>query len=288
MDMAEKPLLLIVEDDPGTASLLETYFQSQEYRTECLRHGEEVEPLALATRPDIVLLDVRLPGIDGFEVVRRLRNHRRTSTIPILMLTDLQDRNDRLKGLEVGVDDYIGKPFDLQEIGLRVRNSIDRANRKRTTNPVTGLPEGKPVEDGLQRILLQPEWSIVTIRIHGLDSFRAGRGFPAADDMLHAIGQALQNSAALQLKVGALVGHLSFDEFIILSDMPSLLEFAKAVAEKLKQIAQGFLPVMPKPDPSPRSEEITFHFRSLSASDGNFPSPDALQNALDQSPYRTL
>jgi len=286
--MAEKPLLLIVEDDPGTAGLLETYFQSQGCRTECVRHGEEAEPLALETRPDIVLLDVRLPGIDGFEVVRRLRAHRRTSTIPILMLTDLHELSDRLKGLEVGVDDYIGKPFDLQEIGLRVRNTIDRAGRKRTTNPVTGLPEGKPVEEGLQRILLQPEWSIVTVRAHGLDAFRAGRGFPAADDMLHAAGQALQNAAASQLKVGAMVGHLTFDEFVILSDMPSLLEFAKSVAAVLKQTAQGFYPVMAKSDPSQPPAEVVFQFRFLSSSDGTFPSLDALQNALDQTPHRTL
>jgi DNA-binding response OmpR family regulator len=286
--VTEKPLIIIVEDDPGTASLLETYFQSQEYRVRCVRHGEEAEPLAQETRPDIVLLDIRLPGIDGFEVARRLRRHRRTSKIPILMLTDMQERSDRLKGLEVGVDDYIAKPFDLQEIGLRVRNTIERAGRKRTTNPVTDLPEGKPVEEGLQRILTQPEWSIVTIRLGGLDAYRAGRGFPAADDMVHAIGQALQNAAAAQLKVGATVGHLTFDEFVILSDMPSLLEFAKTAAAKLKETARAFYPVMAKADPALKAAEVTLQFRFLSSSDGTFPSLDALQNALDQTPYRTL
>jgi DNA-binding response OmpR family regulator len=286
--MADKPLLLIVEDDPGTAGLLETYFQSQGYRTECIRHGEEAEPLALEARPDIVLLDIRLPGIDGFEVVRRLRNHRRTSAIPILMLTDLHDRSDRLKGLEVGVDDYIGKPFDLQEIGLRVRNTIERAGRKRVANPVTNLPEGKPVDDALQRILLQPEWSIVTVRMLGLDAYRAVRGFPAADDMIRAVGRSLQNAVASQLKVGALLGHQTFDEFIILSDMPTLLEFAKSIAAKLKQTAQAFYPVMAKVESSQRPVELVFQFRFLSSADGSFPSLDALQDALDQTPYRTL
>jgi PleD family two-component response regulator len=286
--MAEKPLVLIVEDDPETASLLETYFQSQNYRTECVRHGEEAEPLALGTHPDLVLLDIRLPGIDGFEVARRMRANRRTASVPILMLTDLQDRNDRIKGLEVGVDDYIGKPFDLQEIGLRVRNAVERARRKRTSNPVTDLPEGKPVEDGLQRILLQPEWSIITIQILGVDAFRASRGFPVADDMLRAIGQALQNGVASQLKVGAMVGHLAFDEFIILSDMPSLLEFAKPIAAKLRETACTFYPVMASRDPGQIPVEVVFHFRSLSSTDGTFPSLDALQNALDQTPSRTL
>jgi CheY-like chemotaxis protein len=286
--MAKKPLLLIVEDDPGTASLLETYFQSQSYRTECVRHGEEAEPLAVNTHPDLVLLDIRLPGIDGFEVARRLRNNRQTSAVPILMLTDLKDRTDRLKGLEVGVDDYLGKPFDLQEIGLRVRNAVERARRKRTTNPVTTLPEGKPVDDALQRILLQPEWSIVTIQIHGLDAFRAGRGFPVADDMLQSIGQALQSGVASQLKVGAMVGHLAFDEFIILSDMPSLLEFAKTMSAKLQETSRTFYPVMAPRDPRLLPAEVTFHFRFLSSGDGTFPSLDALQNALDQTPSRTL
>jgi DNA-binding response OmpR family regulator len=286
--MSEKPLLLIVEDDPGTAGLLETYFQSQGCRTECIRHGEEAEPRAQESHPDIVLLDIRLPGIDGFEVARRLRNHRRTAPIPILMLTDLHDRDDRLKGLEVGVEDYIAKPFDLEEIGLRVRNAIDRANRKRTVHPVSGLPEGKPVEDGLQRILLQPEWSIATVRLGGLDAFRAVRGFPAADDLLQAAAAALQNAAASQLKVGAMVGHLSFDEFLILSDMPSLFEFAKTAAAKLKKTAQGFQPALAKTGPSETSTEVVFQFRFLSSADGTYPSLDALQNALDQTPYRTL
>jgi CheY-like chemotaxis protein len=286
--MAEKPLLLIVEDDPGTASLLETYFQSQNYRTACVRHGEEAEPLALNTPPDLVLLDIRLPGIDGFEVARRLRANRRTASVPILMLTDLRDRSDRLKGLEVGVDDYIGKPFDLQEIGLRVRNAVDRARRKRTSNPVTSLPEGKPVEEGLQRILLQPDWSIVTIQLRGMDGFRAVRGFPVADELLQAVGKALRNSAAAQLKVGALVGHLAFDEFVILSDMPSLLEFAKGISPKLEQTAGSFSPVMAKRDSGQTPPAVTFHFRFISSTDGTFPSLDSLQNALDQTPSRTL
>jgi GGDEF domain-containing protein len=149
---------------------------------------------------------------------------------------------------------------------------------------VTGLPEGKPVDDGLQRILVQSEWSIVTIRIDGLDTFRAAHGFPAADDILQAVGSTLQNAAASQLKVGAVVGHLAFDEYIILSDMPSLLEFSKSVAENLNQTAQDIHPAPDKAD----TPALTFQFRCLSSADGTFPSLDALQDALEQTPYRTL
>ena len=85
-----------------------------------------------------------------------------------------------------------------------------------------------------------------------------------------------------------MVGHLTFDEFVILSDMPSLLEFSKTAAAKLKETAQTFYPVMAKADPAQKAPEVTLQFRFLSSSDGTFPSLDALQNALDQTPYRTL
>jgi DNA-binding response OmpR family regulator len=286
--MKESASLLIVEDDPETASLLETFFKTQGYRVHCIRHGEEAEPLAVERRPDLVLLDIRLPGMDGFEVARRLHANRQTTGIPVLMLTDLHERGDKLKGLGLGAEDYIAKPFDLQELGLRVRNSVERSRRKRTVNPVTELPEGKPVEEAIQRLLRQPEWSIVTIQIAGLDSFRASRGFPVADDLVRAVGSLLQTTAAQQLKVGVQIGHLSFDELVILSDLPSLLEFAKTVAPALRQKYQSFHPVFDGPDKKSETPPVSFQFRFLSSTDGSFPTWDALQSALDQTPSRTL
>jgi PleD family two-component response regulator len=286
--MNENSLLLIVEDDPETASLLETFFQSQGYRVLCIRHGEEAEPLAVERHPELVLLDIRLPGMDGFAVARRLRGNRRTATTPVLMLTDLRDRSDRLKGLGLGAEDYIAKPFDLQELGLRVHNAVERSRRKRTLNPVTELPEGKPVEEAMQRMLRQPEWSIVTIKVDGLDDFRANRGFPVADDLMRSIGSMLQQSAAGQLKVGVQVGHLAFDELVILSDLPSLLEFAKKAAVALREKSQSFYPVFQGIEAQSGIPKVTFQFRFLSSSDGRFPTWDAVQNALEQTPPRTL
>jgi CheY-like chemotaxis protein len=286
--MSDQSLLLIVEDDPETASLLETFFHSQGYRVTCIRHGEEAEPLAVERHPELVLLDIRLPGMDGFEVARRLRSNRRTATTPVLMLTDLHDRSDRLKGLGLGAEDYIAKPFDLQELGLRVHNAVERSRRKRTVNPVTELPEGKPVEEAMQRMLRQSEWSLVTVKVDGLDDFRANRGFPVADDLMHSIGSLLQQSAAGQLKVGVQIGHLAFDELVIVSDLPSLLEFAKKAAAALREMAQSFYPVFAAGDQQPAIPKITFQFRILSSSDGRFPTWDALQNALEQTPPRTL
>ena len=78
----------------------------------------------------------------GYEVASRLRKNRRTSGIPIIFLTEKRSRSERLQGLELGADDYITKPFDIQELRLRVRNSLQRSTLGSVTNPVTNMPEG--------------------------------------------------------------------------------------------------------------------------------------------------
>ncbi len=104
-----------------------------------------------------MILDIRLPDIDGFEVARRLRANRKTREIPIIFLTEKRERNDRLKGLELQADDYITKPFDIQELRLRVRNALQRSRQGPLTNPVTGLPEGSLVDEALEQGLVCPE-----------------------------------------------------------------------------------------------------------------------------------
>ena len=91
-----------------------------------------------------MILDIRLPDIDGFEVARRLRGNRKTREIPIIFLTEKRERGDRLKGLELQADDYITKPFDIQELRLRVRNALQRSRQGSLTNPVTGLAGRQP------------------------------------------------------------------------------------------------------------------------------------------------
>ncbi len=140
--MAEaKPKILIVEDDPDVAEMLNAYFRVQGYEVFTVNWGEDGVRAGQSVAPDLIILDIRLPDIDGFEVARRLRSDRRTNEIPIIFLTEKRDRGDRLQGLEVGADDYITKPFDVQELRLRVRNALKRVSQGSLTNPVSGLPE---------------------------------------------------------------------------------------------------------------------------------------------------
>ena len=118
--------LLVVEDDVDTAEMLKIFFQGEGYDTRTIAWGEEAVEACRQDPPDVVLLDVRLPDIDGFEVCRRLRDSFATAHIPIVFLTEKNLQVDKITGLEIGAIDYITKPFDVRELKFRVRNALRR------------------------------------------------------------------------------------------------------------------------------------------------------------------
>ena len=193
--MAEaKSKILIVEDDLDVAEMLNAYFRVQGYEVFTVNWGEDGVRAAQTVLPDLLILDIRLPDIDGFEVARRVRADRRTHEVPIIFLTEKRERVDRLQGLEVGADDYITKPFDVQELRLRVRNALKRVGQASLTNPVSGLPEGALVDERLSAVVHKSGLALLHISIDHLDSFRESYGFVASDDVLRAVSLMIQNA----------------------------------------------------------------------------------------------
>jgi DNA-binding response OmpR family regulator len=128
--------VLVVEDDPTVAEVVVTYLKHAGYEVEHAPDGDDALEAAARAWPDLVVLDLMLPGIDGLEVCRRLRA---TGEVPVIMLTALGSENDRVLGLEVGADDYITKPFSPRELVLRVRSVLRRAGAANA--PQSGAPE---------------------------------------------------------------------------------------------------------------------------------------------------
>ncbi|HMQ30797.1 MAG TPA: response regulator [Chloroflexaceae bacterium] len=128
--MATTATILIVDDDESSRELLAMALEGSGYRLLVAESGPEALALAHARLPDLVLLDVMMPGLDGYEVCRSLRSAVRTAEMPIVMITALDDRASRLHGIEAGADDFLSKPVDRIELRLRVR-TITRLNRYR-------------------------------------------------------------------------------------------------------------------------------------------------------------
>lgn len=119
-----KKTILIVEDEEKSRRLMRDLLEAHSYQVSEAVDGEEALYLINESPPDLVLLDIMIPKLDGFDVCRRLQADERTQAIPVLLVTALYDRTDRLKGIEAGATDFITKPIDTDEVLLRVRNAL--------------------------------------------------------------------------------------------------------------------------------------------------------------------
>jgi len=159
-----------------------------------------------------------LPDINGYDVCRSLRNNLRTSHIPIIFLTQRDERSDQIAGLELGADDYITKPFDLQLLLLRVEGALRRAGWLSLTSPVTGLPSSKLIEEQLREIMRRKDWSILYIGINQINGFNDVYGFVAGDDVLRFTSMLLIEVVDEVGTGSDFVGHIGGDQFIIISN----------------------------------------------------------------------
>ena len=125
--MTPRPTVLIADDDPVSRKILDALFSNEGYELTFATDGLDALAQASAVLPDVILLDVMMPGLNGFEVCRRLRADERLAEVPVLMVTSLQQPDSRIAGIEAGADEFISKPFDPIELRTRVR-----ADRKST------------------------------------------------------------------------------------------------------------------------------------------------------------
>ncbi len=212
-----KGRILIVEDDFDISNMLRIYFDSQGYETIVAPRGEEGLEMCRRKLPNLVILDIMLPDINGYEVCRRLRENLRTSHIPIIFLTQKDERSDQIAGLELGADDYVTKPFDLQLLLLRVQRAIQRAGWLSLTSPVTGLPSSKLVEEQLRQIMRRDDWSILYIGINRIDDFNDVYGFVAGDDVLRFTAMLLIEVIDELGSGSDFIGHIGGDDFLIIT-----------------------------------------------------------------------
>jgi len=238
-----KPKILIVEDDLDVAEMLNAYFRVQGYEVFTVNWGEDGIRSCQTVHPDLVILDIRLPDIDGYEVARRLRSDRRTAEIPIIFLTEKRDRSDRLQGLELGADDYITKPFDVQELRLRVRNALKRVSQGSLTNPVTGLPEGGLVDEKLSEVLGKDDVALLFVSIDNMISFREAYGFVSSDDVLRAVSLMIMNTMREVSRPEDFLGHINGTDFILVIPPSNLKALSEKLRARLEQSVEYFYPI---------------------------------------------
>ena len=247
--------ILVVEDDPDIANMLRIYFSGQDYQVEVASRGSDALDMCRKQLPDVVVLDIMLPDMDGYTVCRQLRTTTRTSHVPIIFLTQKDERSDRIAGLELGADDYVTKPFDIEELKLRVKGAIRQHQRMNMTDPRTGLPSGRLIEEQLRDLMRKDNWSLILAGIDHMASFNDVYGFVAAGEVLRFTALLLNSVVDEMGTSNDFIGHASSETFVIIT----MTDNVPAIVDKLKQRFNS---------------EVNTHYNFLDSERGGIELPD--------------
>lgn len=280
--MGKQKRILIVEDDPDTAEMLRTYFEAQGYEIMITAWGKDALELCQKSLPDLIIQDIRLPDMDGYQVVSELRRNHRTNPVPIIFLTERKSRADRISGLKLGAVDYITKPFDIQELRLRVRNALRRASYASLVSPVTGLPGKEVTHDRLRVLLELDDWAVLYVSISHLEPFSEAYGFVAGDDVLRAVGLIISNVMNELGTDNDFVGHINRTDFVLITEESKAKDVRDKLGGRLGRAISFFYPVKDL-ESGKLSAPMQAEVGMVVASRGAYDSPEAILEATTRS-----
>lgn len=233
--------LVIAEDDDAVAHLVAATLGDAGFLCLRARDGDEALNLTRTELPDLLVLDVMMPKMDGIEVCRRIKADVVLSRIPILMLTSLAGVDDRVAGLEAGADDYLPKPFDLRELAARVRALIRQSRRERDRNPTTNLPSSQAIEDKVNTLLQKKQpFTVLYIDIENYRSFADAYGYRKADEVIAFTGNLILSQVRALSDPPAFLGHVGGDDFLVIANSDIADTLSTGIEETFLEAISSF------------------------------------------------
>ncbi len=225
--------LLVADDDPFIARLLEIELRAAGYDVRVASDGNQALELAQERSPDLVLADVMMPNMDGFELTRRLRQDPRTATVSIIMLTARGLSADKLEGFAIGADDYIVKPFDTPELLARIRGVLRRAREMRAQSPLTGLPGNVRIEEEIDQLVESGrEFALLYADLDHFKAYNDHYGFMRGDQVIQATSTLLEEVSREVTAAEAFVGHVGGDDFVLIVSPDKATDVAEGIVAR--------------------------------------------------------
>jgi len=228
----ESPRILIAEDEPELRTVLRMQLELAGYTVLEASDGVEAVQIAEAHSPDVILLDVMMPRMDGHETCRRLRRSFTTRHIPILMLTARTEMASKVTGLEGGANDYVTKPWNKDELLLRVRNVIDWSQQQRAASPLTGLPGNHTINDEIRKRLGSGHpFTLLQIDVDHFKAFNDHYGYARGDEAIQMLARILTECVQRHGGPNGFVGHIGGDDFVVLTSPDNAEELGEDILE---------------------------------------------------------
>ncbi len=217
---SQRPKILVVDDDANIRELVLETISTNDFDTFTAQDGLEALTIANTVKPDLVVLDLMMPGMDGWEVCARLRGDILTSHIPIIMLTARGDIEQKIRGIEMGADDYITKPFDPLELEARINMHLRRSVRDGEASPLTGLPGNHAIQAAIEeRIASGGNFAVCYIDLDDFKAYNDRYGFLAGSAVIQMTADVIVESLHKYGREEDFCGHIGGDDFIMVTNM---------------------------------------------------------------------
>ena len=225
-------LILIADDDEDIVRFVEVNLRLEGFEVATAFDGEQALQAAYDSHPDLVLLDVMMPKVDGFEVCQRLRSDTRTKNISVIMLTAKSLSADKVVGLTAGADDYMIKPFDPIELVARVKSALRRAREMRAINPLTQLPGNVQIEDEVRRrVATGGDFALMYIDIDNFKAYNDHYGFLRGDEAIKTLARTASEAIKDHGGPQGFLGHIGGDDFVAIVEADSAENVANELIE---------------------------------------------------------
>jgi len=213
-----KPKVLVIDDDPLMRRIVTQSLERSAYDLIEAESGAAGIQCAIEQHPDLILLDVMMPEMDGFEVIRRLRTHPMTLGVPIILLTALGEMSEKVHGMQLGADDYMTKPFDPRELRARVQAHLKRTEQYLQSSPLTSLPGNHAIQQIIAaRIDTQEPLAIIYFDLANFKSYNDRYGWLAGDEIIKRLGEIIVNAVMNSGDKDIFVGHVGGDDFLVVT-----------------------------------------------------------------------
>jgi PleD family two-component response regulator len=216
--MLNKQRILIVDDEEHIRKIVKFQLEKAGYEVSTAEDGIEALRTVEEVRPDLILLDLMMPNMDGHEVTRRLKTNYQTSQIPVIMVTAKAALESKLQGYEDGANDYITKPFAINELLVRVKNVLQWSHMQRQANPLTGLPGNVSIEDEVERRLADDaKFVFMYADVDNFKAFNDYYGYKRGDDAIKLTAEVIVEAVKTCGNGDDFVGHIGGDDFVVIS-----------------------------------------------------------------------
>ncbi len=265
-----KETILVVEDDESIARLFQVFLSERGYNVFTSARGREGLALCQEVAPDLILLDVRLPDISGYEVAEALHANPWTQHIPVIIITAYGEMEDRIRALdEIQVQYFLDKPFDIEEVFAVIKKELRESRRKSQLHPITGLPTADVVNDRLRSLLDSVDWTLALVRVNGFETFTQFYGAVVGEDVLKFTARLLTEAIQDHGAPDDFIGQMIVGPYFMIISSP---ERINTIAHKV--IAQF-------------DEDIGLHYDYHDRAQGHLRMPDT-QGHIQQYPLMSL